>query len=182
VSGPGAALDQALEAEARAYRELLAGEPASEALVAARDAYLASHAGTGPASWGRLLGALKMAILAGDGVDQVAAQALAETEGVDSPASAYLRALAQVASGVPADAESMLAEGGAFARTGEALAALAARDRAGYDTALAAILADFEARDQFLTGVAVADTVMVLEALAEPRGMALRPRSPLLPA
>jgi hypothetical protein len=42
-------------------------------------------------------------------------------------------------------------------------------------------MADFEARDQHLSGVAVADTAMVLERLAEPRGMAVHPVSALLP-
>lgn len=182
MTGPGEALDHALAAEARAYRALLAGEPAAADLVEARDAYLASHAGTGPASWGRLLGAFKMAILAGDGVDAVAGRALAETEGADSPAAAYVRALAQVAAGQSATTEPMLAAGGAFARTGEALDALSRRDAAAYAAALGAILADFEAREEFLTGVPIADTVMVLEALAASRRMAARPASPLLPA
>ena len=182
MSTPGTALDRALAAEARAYRALLAAEPAGAALIEARDAYLESHAGTGATSWGRLLGALKMAILAEDGVESVAAQALAETEGVDSPASSYVRALAQVATDQPAEVAAMLTVGGAFARTGEALAALSARDAGAYAEAVAAIVADFEAREEFLTGVRIADTVMVLEALAAPRGMAAAPRSPLLPA
>ena len=93
----GRHLDAALAAEAEAYRALLAGEPAEEPLRRARDAYLASHAETGPTSWGRILGALKMAILAGDGAEPIARQAVAETEGADSPASAYVRALALVA-------------------------------------------------------------------------------------
>ena len=42
-------------------------------------------------------------------------------------------------------------------------------------------MADFEARDQHLSGVAVADTALVLERLAEPRGMAARPQSALVP-
>jgi hypothetical protein len=43
------------------------------------------------------------------------------------------------------------------------------------------VLASFVDRDEYLEGVPVADTVLVLEALAEPRGLAVRPRSPLLP-
>ena len=43
-------------------------------------------------------------------------------------------------------------------------------------------MADFEARDQHLSGVAIADTALVLERLAEPRGMAVRPAGPLVPA
>jgi hypothetical protein len=42
-------------------------------------------------------------------------------------------------------------------------------------------VADFEGRDRHLSGVAVADTALVLERLAEPRGMAARPQSSLVP-
>jgi hypothetical protein len=75
----------------------------------------------------------------------------------------------------------MLKAGGAFESTGEALAALAGGDAGRYRAALDAIVADFAAREQHLSGVAVADTAMVLERLAEPRGMAVRPASPLIP-
>ena len=71
----GSHLDAALAAEADAYRALLAGTDAGPALLKARDAYLASHADTGPSSWGRLLGALKMAILAGHGAEAIARRA-----------------------------------------------------------------------------------------------------------
>ena len=110
----GRHLNDALAAEAEAYRALLAGDDAGPALARARDAYLASHADTGPRSWGRLLGALKMAILAGDGVDAIARQAVAEAAEADSPASAYARALAQVALGRVPDVGVMLAEGDSF--------------------------------------------------------------------
>jgi hypothetical protein len=178
----GRHLDAALAAEADAYRAVLAGENAGPALVCARDAYLASHAETGPRSWGRLLGALKMAILAGDGAEGIARQAVAEAHEADSPASAYVRALAQVTLGEAPDVDAMLAAGDSFARAGRALAALGAGDRPDYAAALADIVADFEARDQHLSGVAIADTALVLERLAEPRGMAVHPSGPLVPA
>jgi hypothetical protein len=177
----GQHLNAALEAEADAYRALLAGGAAADELRAARDAYLASHAETGPRSWGRLLGALKMAILAGDGSEPIARRAVAETEEADSPASAYLRALARVCLCEKPDVAPMLAAGAAFARTGRALAAIAAADAVAYADALAAIVADFEARDQHLSGVPVADTALVLERLAEARGIAAHPQSPLVP-
>ena len=122
-----------------------------------------------------------MAILAGDGVDAVARQAVAETEHAESPASAYVRALALVCLDEVPDVAAMLDAGGAFERTGRALAALAARDPAAYRGAIAEIVADFEGRDQHLSGVAVADTVLVLERLAEPRHMAARPATALVP-
>ena len=177
----GQHLNAALAAEAEAYRTLLAGGESAAAFARARDAYLASHAETGPASWGRLLGALKMAILAGDGAEPIARRAVAETGDAGSPASAYARALALVCLGEKPDVAAMLAAGGAFARTGRALAALAESDSPAYTAALAAIVADFEARDRHLSGVAVADTALVLERLAESRGMAVRPPSRLVP-
>jgi hypothetical protein len=177
----GRHLDAALAAEADAYRALLAGDAAEAALRRARDAYLASHSETGPASWGRILGALKMAILAGDGTEDIARQAVAETAEADSPASVYVRALALVCLGEVPDVSAMLEAGGAFERTGRALAALAASDRNGYSAALQEIIADFEARDQHLSGVAVADTALVLECLAESRGIAALPQSALVP-
>jgi hypothetical protein len=178
----GQHLNAALAAEADAYRALLAGSDALEELRRARDAYLASHAETGPRSWGRIVGALKMAILAGDGVAAVARRVLAETDaGADSPASAYARALALVCLGEQPDVSAMLAAGDAFERTGRALAAIAAGDAPAYAAAVADVVADFEARDQHLSGVAIADTALVLERLAEQRGIAARPSSSLLP-
>jgi len=177
----GAHLDAALAAERAAYEAELRGDPDPGLYARARDAYLASHAETGPQSWGRLIGALKMAVLGGDGADRVAAQALAETAHAAGPSAAYARALASVIAGRRPDTSAMEHAGDAFTRTGRALEALAAGDAAAYRAALDDIVDDFAARDQHLSGVAVADTAMVLERLAEERGMAARPSSPLVP-
>jgi len=48
--------------------------------------------------------------------------------------------------------------------------------------AIRALLADFEARDEFLEEVAVADTVVALQVLAAERGSAVPLTSPLLPS
>ena len=61
------------------------------------------------------------------------------------------------------------------------MVALTRRDRQAYAGMLAGIVADFEAREEHLTGVPIADTALVLDRLAERRGMAAHPRSPLLP-
>ena len=178
----GAHLADALAAEHDALAALAAGEPATGELIRARDAYMASHAESGPRSWGRLVGGLKMAILAGDGVEPISREALAETAGVTgSPAAAYARALAAVATGASPDVGDMLAARDAFERTGRALAALALGDRPAYAAALAEIIDDFASRDAHLAGVAVADTALVLERLAAARGMAVRPDSPMVP-
>ena len=74
--------------------------------------------------------------------------------------------------------------GEAFARTGEAIAALAAHDHSRYDVALTAIVGDFEqrgGREQYLAGVAIADTALVLSVLGARRGMAVAIESPVLP-
>ena len=178
----GAHLADALAAEHDALAALAAGTPAQAQLIRARDAYMASHTETGPRSWGRLIGGLKMAILAGDGAEAIAREALAETgDATGSPAAAYARALAAVVTGARPDVGEMLAVGDAFERTGRALAALAAGDRGAYAAALSEIVDDFARRDRHLAGVAVADTALVLERLAAARGMAVGPDSPMVP-
>jgi hypothetical protein len=178
----GAHLADALAAEHDALAAIRAGEPAREQLIHARDAYLASHAETGERSWGRLIGALKMAVLAGDGDQEIAREALAETHGVTgSPAAAYASALAAVVSGEQPDVGELLEAGDAFARTGRALAALANGDRVAYGAALAEIVDDFASRETHLADVPVADTALVLERLAAARGMAARPDSRMVP-
>jgi hypothetical protein len=73
------------------------------------------------------------------------------------------------------------ADGDAFARTAEAIDAIAASDARRYARAVTAIVADFEARDEHLTGVAIADTALVLARLAARRGISTDVDSPLLP-
>jgi hypothetical protein len=62
-----------------------------------------------------------------------------------------------------------------------ALGGLGARDAERYALALEAVLASFETRGDYLEDIPVADTVLVLEAIAERRGIPVRPRSALLP-
>ena len=108
----------------------------------------------------------------------------ADAEG--SPVASYVLAVAAVILGdddeVAVRAARMEPRGEAFERTATALRALAARDADGYAAALTAIEADFAAREDHLTGVAIADTAVMLELLAAERGMAIKPSSPLVPA
>jgi hypothetical protein len=67
------------------------------------------------------------------------------------------------------------------AEVGDALAFLAAQDVLGYQTAVEAVLESFENRDEYLEELPVADTVLVLQALAGQRGMTAELESPLLP-
>ena len=55
------------------------------------------------------------------------------------------------------------------------------RDSPAYDVAVRAVLRSFEEREAYLEDAAVADTVLVLQALAKPRDLAVTLSSPLLP-
>jgi hypothetical protein len=63
----------------------------------------------------------------------------------------------------------------------DSLAALAVSDAAAYESAIHALVADFEAREEFLEDIAVADTVLALQVLASERGLSVALTSPLLP-
>ena len=51
----------------------------------------------------------------------------------------------------------------------------------GYIYAIESVLESFETRDEYLEDIPVADTVLVLQALAARRGIAAELSSPLLP-
>jgi hypothetical protein len=105
---------------------------------------------------------------------------------ISSPTASYARALAALIVGDDEDAlrwsEAMDAGSDAFGRTSRAIVALAQRDERAYGAALREIVGDFEERQGHLTGVAIADTAVMLERLAADRGMTSGVRSPLLPA
>ena len=177
----------AVEADAAAQRRLLAGDDAGAAplLLESERLYRESWEIAPPGGYGRLVGMLKAAVLRGDAASAAAFARTALAGHHRSPTAEYARALAALAAGDDAAAgeaaDRMAAGGEAFARAATALGALARGDRPAYAAALRAVVADFEARDLHLTGVAIADTALVLERLAEPRGLAQRPSSPLLP-
>ena len=181
-------LQEAVAREAEAHRMLLDAEDerAREPLREAAELYRRSWEAAGPRSFGRLIGMLKAAVLAGGGSSE-AAYARGELGGeADSPAASWALALAALIEGddgLARDAAAGMREGGdAFARTAEAVEALADRDRDRYAGAVRAIVADFEARDVHLTGVPIADTALVLERIAAERGIAAGLASPLLPS
>jgi len=102
-----------------------------------------------------------------------------------SPVASYALAVAALIAeddaAVAQLADVMDPRGEAFERTATAMRALAARDADAYASALAAIEADFAARDEHLTGVAIADTAIMLELIAAERGLAAGLESPLVP-
>jgi hypothetical protein len=179
----------AVQRDGSAQQALLAGDRAAARLgfAEAAELYRRSWEAAPPSAYGRLVGMLKSAVLAGGGDSeaQYARGALADAE-PESVTAAYARALAALIAGddseARASAETMRGGNEAFARTAEAIAALAASDRERYSAALAAIVRDFEARTEHLTGVAIADTALVLAALAARRGIVAAIRSPVLPA
>lgn len=179
-------LNEALATEAEAQRALLAGQDgAADGFERAAQLYRASWELASPTSFGRLIGMLKAAVIAGDGATQ-ATYALGQLPAdATSPPASYARAIAALIqgddAGAAAAAEGMRAGSPAFGRAADAIAALAAGDEAAYSVAVAVIVEDFESRDGHVTGVAIADTALMLERLAQARGVASRPRSALLP-
>jgi hypothetical protein len=187
VSDHRALQGEAVVLEAEGHRALLDGDDvaARDALRAASDRYRASWEIAPPDAYGRLVGMIKAAVLAGDAV--TAARYVHSAIGDDppSPTAAYAVAVAALVDGDDAlaqrAAEAMRAGGGAFERTASAIAALATGDAGGYRAALETIVEDFAGRAEHLTGVPIADTAAMLERLARPRRLAADVASPLLP-
>jgi hypothetical protein len=181
-------LREAIEREGEGYQRLLEGQPAEAAgpLREASNLYRRSWEAAPPSAYGRLIGTLKTALIAGEPADE-AASYVREAVGDEpqSEASAYALSLAALVQGddelAARAAEVMGAGSDAFGRTARAIAALAGGDRDAYEQALRAIVEDFERRSEHLTGVPIADTALALERLAERRGIAVHPRSTVLP-
>ncbi|HVS85628.1 MAG TPA: hypothetical protein VHD91_08345, partial [Gaiellaceae bacterium] len=140
-----------------------------------------------PDSWGRPIAGMKALLLAGADPRSTANFALEQGAGrAESPIGRYAAALALLVVGrdeQAAEHASWLRRADAFPHdVADALAALATHDAAAYADAVESVLRSFEERTEFLEDVAVADTALVLEALARPRGLATGLReSPRLP-
>ena len=180
-------MEAAIRADGEGLRALLDGDDdrGRERLHDAVARYRASWELAPPRSYGRVVGMLKAAVIAGDASD-AAAYARSQVAEADSPPSSYVRAIAALVEGddeaAAGFAEGMRAGSPPFGRAADAISALAARDAGAYAAAVRAIVEDFEGRSEHLTGVPVADTALMLETLAEPRGLAAHPASALLPA
>jgi hypothetical protein len=184
-----ALLREAIGCERVAQQALLRGDAARSRTVFAAGAerYRASWEAAGPRAFGRLIGNLKASVLAGEaGHAAVYTRAALGDDACDSPPACYALALAALIQGDDTAAASAIdgmrgGEDAAFARTADALGALARVDRDAYAAAVTAIVADFAAREHHLTGVAFADTAVMLERLAAPRGLAVRPPAAVMP-
>jgi hypothetical protein len=174
-----------------ALAELMGGNTGSarEWFARAAERYHESYEHAPPASWGRPIGILKARVLAGDWdaaavdaqwtLDENAAEA-------ESPIGRYAACLALLILGCDKEARAIadgLSTHSDFPPdVGDALAMIAAQDPVGYVEAIEAVLESFESRDEHLEDLPVADTVMVLQALAARRRMAAQLSSPLLPS
>jgi len=131
-----------------------------------------------PGSWGRPIAILKARILAADwgGAERDAAWTLEQGAGsAESASGRYAAALAHAIRGewmelrIHADA---LRNDVSFPHdVADALAFIASPDPVAYVESVESVLESFETRDAYLEDLPVADTVLVLEALAERRGL-----------
>jgi hypothetical protein len=155
----------------------------------AADRYRKSFADAPPGSWGRPIGAVKSLVLAGDwpAAEDAARWAL-ETGAPDAegPIGRYAAALALLVLGDDEEArvhaDAVRTRDDFPEAVGDALAYLAAQDGVGYAEAVEEVLESFETREEYLEDLPVADTVLVLQALARRRAIAAELSSPLLPA
>ena len=169
---------------------LMQGErhEASEWLHRAAEVYRESIVDAPGGSWGRPIGAMKALVLADDwpAAEEAATWALelgaAKTE---SPIGRYAAALALLILGRDHDAivhaDAIRTRDDFPQDVGDSLAFIAAQDVVGYVYAIESVLESFETRDEYLEDIPVADTVLVLQALADRRGLATELSSPLLP-
>jgi hypothetical protein len=139
-------------------------------------------------SWGRPIGAIKALVLAGDraGAEDAARWALAEGAAeAESPIGRYAAALACSVLGdwkqARFHADTIRIRDDFPHDVGDALATISAEDVVGYVEAVESVLESFETRNDYLEDIPVADTVLVLQALAAKRNMAAELSSELLP-
>jgi hypothetical protein len=182
-------MGNAAAAAGLAYLMAGEGERAHEWFDRAVERYRESFPLAPPGSWGRPIAMIKARILSRDwdGAEAESRWALEQgAAAAESPIGRYAACLALLVLGREHDAR-VVADG---LRThadfpvvvGDAMAFIAAEDVVGYAEAIEGVLESFETRDEYLEDLPVADTVMVLQALAARRGMAAELTSPLLPA
>ena len=162
-------------------------EEAAEWLERASARWRESWEHATPTSWGRPIGVIKAALIAGD--DHAAAAFAAWALGLgcadaESPIGRYAATLALLVEGRDTEAaglaESLRVE--PFPpEVADALVGISTSAEAQYRVAVQRVLTSFETRDEYLEDVPVADTVIVLQALARRRGLAAELDSPLLP-
>jgi len=150
--------------------------------------YRESFADAPPDSWGRPIGAIKSLVLADDwsGAEEAARWALDQGAAeAQSPIGRYTAALALLVLGRDEEArthaDAIRLRDDFPQAVGDALALISGRDATGYAEAVEAVLESFERREEYLEAIPVADTVIVLQALAARRDLAADLESSLLP-
>jgi hypothetical protein len=164
-------------------------EAAREWFGRAVERYHESYELAPPGSWGRPIAILKARILAADwiGAESDARWTLElDAAGEESPIAQYAATLAVLVLGRDEEAR-VLADGLRMrddfpAPVADALAYIAAEDPLGYTEAIEDVLESFETRENYLEDLPAADTVVVLQALAARRDIAVVLSSPLLPS
>jgi hypothetical protein len=143
------------------------------------DRYRESWADAPPGSWGRPIAILKARILAGDwdGAERDARWTLEQGAGEsESPIGRYAAALAYSVVREWEDArivaDELRVDESFPHHVADALAFVAAPDPVAYVEAVESVLESFETRTEYLEDLPAADTVLVLQALAERRGIA----------
>jgi hypothetical protein len=167
---------------------LMAGGDGGEWFARAAERYRESWEHAPPESWGRPIGAIKSRILSGDWEGAVADSRWALDAGAGksaSPIGRYGAALASLVledwDGARVHADAARVDEAFPGEVADALAFIAAEDVVGYVEAVEDVLESFEQRDEYLESVPVADTVLVLQALAARRDMAADLQSEMLP-
>jgi hypothetical protein len=152
--------------------------------------YRESWADAPPGSWGRPIGILKARILScdRDGAERDARWTVEQgADGAETPIGRYAAALARAVLGewdeLRVHADALRADETFPHDVADALAAIASPDPIAYVEAVESVLVSFETRDAYLEDLPAADTVLVLQALAERRGVeTAQLESELLPA
>jgi hypothetical protein len=146
--------------------------------VAACERYHESWPDAPPGSWGRPVAILKAHILAGcwDAAEEDARWTLKQGAAeASSPIGRYAAALAygvqQRWPEMRISADALRADASFPADVADALTFIASPDPVAYVEAVESVLESFETRDEYLEDLPAADTVLVLQALAERRGL-----------
>jgi hypothetical protein len=169
---------------------LMAGDEARarEWFTRAVERYGESFADAPPGSWGRPIASMKARVLGGDweAAEDAARWTLdVGADDAESPIAKYAACLARLILGRHGEArvlaDDLRTHDGFPTDVADALAMITAEDVVGYIEAVEEVLESFETRDEHLEDVPVADTVLVLQALAARRGMAAELESALLP-
>jgi hypothetical protein len=141
--------------------------------------YRESWADAPPGSWGRPIAILKARILSADweGAERDARWTLEQgADAAESPIGRYAAALAHAVlqewDDLSIAADALRIHEGFPHDVADALAFIAAPDAVAYVEAVESVLDSFETRDAYLEDLPAADTVLVLQALAERRGLA----------